>query len=66
VTGEVQMEAIIDANGRVQNITVTRSLRPDLDEAAVTTLKRWRFDPARKDGQAMPALLTISMDFHIR
>ena len=60
------MEAIVDDNGRVQNVRVTRSVREDLDDAAVATLKTWRFEPARKDGQAVPAQLTITMTFNVQ
>ena len=66
VTGDVMMEAIVDENGRVQNIRVVRSLRNDLDNAAVDTFRRWRFEPARKDGQAMAAQITVSMTFNVK
>lgn len=66
ITGEVAMEGIVDENGRVQNVRVTRSLRADLDDRAVATLKTWRFEPARKDGQAVPAFVNVTMSFNVK
>jgi Ca-activated chloride channel family protein len=66
ITGQVFMEAVVDEAGRVQSVRVTRSLRQDLDDSAVETLKTWRFEPARRDGQAMAAQLTITMSFNVR
>ena len=64
ITGEVFMEVVVDENGRVQSVRVTRSVRPDLDDSAVATLKTWRFEPARKDGQAVPAQVIVTMSFN--
>jgi Ca-activated chloride channel homolog len=66
ITGEVFMEAVVDANGRVQSVRVTRSVRADLDDSAVATLKTWRFEPARKDGQAVPAQIIVTMAFNLK
>ena len=66
ITGEVYLDATIDVTGRVQSLAVTRSLRADLDEAAAATLKTWRFEPARRDGQAVPARITVSMTFNVK
>jgi VWFA-related protein/TonB family protein len=66
ITGEVFMEAVIDETGRVQSARVTRSLRGDLDDSAVATLKTWRFEPARRNGQAVPAQIVVTMSFNVK
>jgi Ca-activated chloride channel homolog len=66
ITGEVFMEFVVDENGRVQSVRVTRSLRADLDDSAVATLKTWRFEPARKDGRAVPSQLVVTMSFNLQ
>jgi TonB family protein len=66
MAGEVAMEGVVDENGRVQSVRVTRSLRADLDDSAVATLKTWRFEPARKDGQAVPARINVTMSFNVK
>ena len=60
------MEAVVDETGRVQRARVTRSLRADLDDNAVATLKTWRFEPARRDGQAVPAQIVVTMSFNVK
>jgi Ca-activated chloride channel family protein len=66
ISGEVFMEAVVDETGRVQSARVTRSLRADLDDSAVATLKTWRFEPARRDGQAVPAQIIVTMSFNLK
>jgi TonB family protein len=66
VSGDVFMSVLVDATGRVEAVTVTKSVRPDLDESAVKTMKTWRFEPARKDGVAVPALVNASMNFYAK
>jgi TonB family protein len=47
---------------------VTRSLDAEhgLDEAAVTALEQWRFEPGRKDGKAVPVQVDIEMRFGLK
>jgi TonB family protein len=66
ITGEVIMEAVVDENGRVQSVRVTRSARADLDDSAVATLKTWRFEPARQNGEAVKARIDITMTFNLK
>ena len=37
-----------------------------LDSDDVATLKTWRFEPARKDGQAVPAQIIVTMSFNVK
>ena len=66
ITGEVTLSAVVDENGRVQTVSVRRSLRADLDDSAMATLKTWRFEPARKDGRAMAARIDVTMTFNLK
>ena len=66
ISGQVVMEVVVDAEGRVESARVTKSLRADFDDRAIEAVKTWRFEPARRDGRAVPALLTISMEFSVR
>jgi protein TonB len=38
----------------------------DLDRAAVTAIRRWRFTPAREGGIARPAMVEIPVVFTLR
>jgi TonB family protein len=46
----------------VQNIELKKSLFPSLDESAVAAVRKWRFEPAIKDGQ--PASMYMVVEFY--
>jgi len=66
ITGEVAMNVIVDVNGRVASVSVVKSVRRDLDDAAVAAVKTWRFDPASKDGHPVRARLVATMGFYLK
>jgi protein TonB len=48
----VLLKMRITAQGRVEDVQVVRSAGyPDLDESAMEAVRRWRFEPARRNGQ---------------
>jgi protein TonB len=36
-----------------------------LDEAAVDTVRMWRFEPAMKDGKAVRVQINVEVNFHL-
>src|SRR6185436_5175720 len=66
IQGLVLLEAIVDTDGTLTNIKVARSLNPDLDRNAVAALKQWRFEPGKKEGEAVPVKLAIEVNFNLR
>ncbi|MBW2527156.1 MAG: TonB family protein [Deltaproteobacteria bacterium] len=65
VTGVVVMDALIDATGRVQDVTVLRSVDNRLSEAAMTAVRDWVFEPAMKDGVPVAVRYTLTMRFNL-
>jgi TonB family protein len=63
--GEVTLLAIIGADGLPRNLTVVRSLGMGLDEKALESVRTWRFEPARKNGQAVAVQMNIIVSFHL-
>jgi len=65
VQGLVVMECVVELDGSVGPVRVTRSLDPvyGLDDAAVRTLKQWRFRPGMKDGAPVRVALIVEMSF---
>lgn len=62
VEGVVILEAVLDAKGRVESVRVLRSI-PLLDQAAVEAVQRWRFTPALLNGEAVPVVMTVTVNF---
>jgi TonB family protein len=63
--GTVVLWLVVDASGRPQQIRVQRSLGMGLDEKAIEAVKLWKFDPARKDGQAVPVMINVEVNFRL-
>jgi len=56
----------VSAAGRAEDIEVrTSSGHARLDEAARETVKGWRFVPARRGEQAVPAWVLIPISFRL-
>ena len=61
--GVVVMLIGIDTKGHVGPVHVLRASNDAFQQSAVTTVKTWRFSPAKKDGKAVPAQVTVEMKF---
>ena len=65
VEGVVIIEAIIGADGRVQQARVLRS-KPLLDEAALAAVRQWVFTPTLLNGVPVPVIMTVTVNFTLR
>ena len=63
--GSVLLSVEVDANGRVSNIRVVKSLGLGLDEKAIEAVRLWRFRPAQKNGKPVTVPATIDVNFHL-
>jgi TonB family protein len=61
--GTVVMLVGINAKGRVDVVRVLRSDEHAFEASAVNTVKKWKFHPAEKNGQAVPVQVTVEMKF---
>ncbi|HEU4690587.1 MAG TPA: energy transducer TonB, partial [Vicinamibacterales bacterium] len=64
VQGVVIVEATIDANGRVRNARILRSI-PLLDQAAVDAVYQWEFTPTMLNGVPTPVIMTVTVNFRL-
>jgi protein TonB len=62
VTGVVIMEVRIGTDGSVDEAHVIRSI-PLLDQAALDAVKQWKFVPTMMNGQAVPVIMTVTVNF---
>jgi len=65
IEGVVILEAVLDDQGRVESVRVLRSI-PTLDQAAVDAVRQWRFTPAPLNGQPVPVVMTVTVNFTLR
>lgn len=61
--GVVVMLVGIDPKGRVELVHVLRASNEAFQNSAVSTVKTWRFSPAKKDGKSVPVQVTVEMHF---
>jgi TonB family protein len=63
--GVVILEAVIDARGNVTTVNVLRSI-PLLDQAAVDAVRQWRFTPTLLNGEPVPIVMTVTVNFSLQ
>src|SRR5437867_8475334 len=63
--GTCPLRATVGGDGAVYDVEVEHRLGGGLDEKAVEALRRWRFEPARKDGRPVAAEVHVEMTFRI-
>jgi protein TonB len=68
IQGEVVLEGVIGADGRVERVRLVQSLDPrfGLDENAKIAAMQWRFLPCRKDGKPVACVALFGLTFSLR
>ena len=63
--GTVLISAKITPDGRATELKVLRSLGMGLDEKALECVAKWRFKPGFKNGQPVPVVAQIEVNFRL-
>ena len=65
--GQVEIQAVIGGDGKVERARVIQSLDKvlGLDNAALEAAKAWVFRPGTKDGQPVPVVVNLMLDFRL-
>jgi periplasmic protein TonB len=68
IQGVVMVEAVVLPDGGVGQVQVVRSLDGTfgLDQEAIKAVKKWRFRPGTRFGQAVPVIVEIELTFTLR
>jgi len=67
IEGRVVVNVLVSAQGTVQTISVGRSSGSRLlDNAALQTVKKWRFHPVLRNGKAVPSSETVPIVFKLK
>ena len=64
VQGVVILEAVVDRQGRVEDVSVLRSI-PLLDRAAIAAVRQWQYSPLLLNGQPERFVLTVTLNFSL-
>lgn len=56
---------VVDEKGLPQHIQILVPAGLGLDEAAVDTVRTWRFDPATRDGKPIAVAIAVEVHFHL-
>ena len=66
VQGEVVLDAIIGADGKVVSVTAAKSPDDRLSKAAIDAVKQWTFQPAKDaKGKAVQVKSSITVKFRL-
>jgi TonB family protein len=63
--GSVLLSVVINEQGRPEEIKVTRSLDPGLDERAIEAVQQWQFTPGTKDGSPIAVTAAVEVNFRL-
>jgi TonB family protein len=62
IGGVVIVEITIAPDGSVKDAKVLRSI-PQLDQAALDTVRQWRYEPTLLNGTPVPVIMTVTVNF---
>jgi TonB family protein len=61
--GVVVMLVGLNTKGHVELVHVLRASNNAFENSAVTTVKTWKFSPAKREGKPVPVQITVEMRF---
>jgi len=65
IQGEVWIDGIVEKDGSLTVVQVTKSLVPDLDQAAIVAAKQWKFRPGTRNGEPVRVRVQIIQTFRL-
>lgn len=63
--GEVWVAFVVDAKGKVTDVRPLTEFASAFIEAAAVAVKKWKFEPATRDGKTVPALVVVPIQFRL-
>ena len=65
VEGVVTLLFVLDETGRVEDPRVENSTRPEFEKPALEAIRKWRYSPGMKDGQAVRTYIKVPIRFRM-
>jgi len=66
IQGIVELQCVVETDGSVGDVKVIKPLDPGLDQEAVKAVRKWAFEPGKKDGKAVRVRVALEMTFTLR
>lgn len=63
--GHVRVAFSVDTNGKVEDCLAVAYTHPEFARVSVNSMKRWRFEPAKLQGQPIPASAELTLKFQV-
>jgi TonB family protein len=60
----VVVHVVVDVMGMPQHLSVAKGIDVEYDAVALATVEKYRFAPAKRDGQPVAVMINISLDFN--
>lgn len=65
LSGTVLAEAVINSEGKLENVRIVQGLPGGLNEMTIATMKTWQCNPAQKNGKPVPFLVYFEVTFRL-
>jgi periplasmic protein TonB len=65
VSGVVAISIVIDETGAVTSSAVAKSSHPEFERPALDAVAKWKFKPAKKDGNVVKVRVTLPLRFSV-
>jgi protein TonB len=67
-TGVITVECVVEPNGECGDVRVLQAFAPPygLDQQALVAAKKWKFRPGTREGQPVPVIVNLAIEFDIR
>ncbi len=67
IEGTIQFSVVVDTEGDISDIQEKSApLGDGLDQSAIDTVKKWKFNPATRNGVPVPVRVTVEVSFRMR
>jgi len=65
IEGTVLLNLVVGSEGKPRDIRIAKSLKPDLDQAAIAAVQQWEFQPGTYLGKAVATKVNLEINFRI-
>lgn len=66
IQGMVVLQLVVLEDGSVTAVKILKGQPRGLDQSAIDTVRTWRFEPGRKDGDPVPVRLLLTINFSLQ